>query len=228
MISLDISHDEKRDMLSRSLCGEMTVRLHTDDNKTELDTSAELDMIQAVATAMNLSSKAEVTDLKEVLFPCLMCSAVYKNNFNIIETCFKECANISAGDYDMRTPLHIAASEGNLDMTKFLLERGALVHKKDRNNDTPLVCAVSSGHIDVVRHLVSVGAHLTWPPAAVAEKLCQAAKTGDLNTILCWLAAGADLNVTDVSGATCLDKALAAGQHDLVETLRREAETKYR
>ena len=92
--------------------------------------SAEMDMINAVATAMNLSSKVEVTNLKEVLFPCLMCSAVYKNNFNIIETCFKECANISAGDYDMRTPLHIAASEGNLDMTKFLLERGALVHKK--------------------------------------------------------------------------------------------------
>ena len=37
------------------------------------------------------------------------------------------------GDYDMRTPLHIATSEGNLEMTRFLLERGALVHKKDRH-----------------------------------------------------------------------------------------------
>ena len=30
----------------------------------------------------------------------------------------------------MRTPLHIAAAEGNLAMAQFLLERGALVHKK--------------------------------------------------------------------------------------------------
>ena len=32
-------------------------------------------------------------------------------------------ADISASDYDLRTPLHIAASEGNLEMTTFLLEQ---------------------------------------------------------------------------------------------------------
>ena len=43
--------------------------------------------------------EVEVAELKEVLMPCLMCSAVYKNNFDILETCFKESANISAGQH---------------------------------------------------------------------------------------------------------------------------------
>ena len=95
VLSLSISHDQKRDMLRRSLCGEMTVQI-----KTEADTvepSAELEMVTAVARVMNLSSKVEMSELKEVLFPCLMCSAVYKNNFEIIDACFKEGGNISAG-----------------------------------------------------------------------------------------------------------------------------------
>ena len=102
-------------------------------------------MITAVAAAMKLSSKVEVAALREVLLPCLLCSAVYKNNFDIVESCHQEHADLSAGrarhtrvrcdgccpgDYDMRTPLHIAAAEGNLAMAQFLLERGALVHKK--------------------------------------------------------------------------------------------------
>ena len=111
----------------------------------------------------------------------------------------------------MRTPLHISTSEGNLEMTKFLLERGALVHMKDRNNDTPLICAVRTGNVEVVKLLVSVGAHLSLPPALIGENLCAAAKRGDLNQIMCWLEAGADLNMTDLSGNTCLDVAAAAG-----------------
>ena len=81
----------------RSLVGEMTVKIRNEKKKDELNPIAEIDMIKAVAASMNLSSRVEVAELKEVLMPCLMCSAVYKNNFDILETCFKESANISAG-----------------------------------------------------------------------------------------------------------------------------------
>ena len=58
---------------------------------------AELQMITAVAAAMKLSSKVEVAALREVLLPCLLCSAVYKNNFDIVESCHQEHADLSAG-----------------------------------------------------------------------------------------------------------------------------------
>ena len=54
-------------------------------------------MITAVAAAMKLSSKVEVAALREVLLPCLLCSAVYKNNFDIVESCHQEHADLSAG-----------------------------------------------------------------------------------------------------------------------------------
>ena len=215
VLSLDISFDERREMMLRSLVGEMTVQIRM-EKKDELNPSVEIDMIKAVAASMNLTSGVEVAELKEVLMPCLMCSAVYKNNFEILETCFRESANISAGDYDERTPLHIACSEGNYQMSKFLLERGALVHKKDRNMETPLLCAIQAGSSEVVRLLLEVGAHLSLPPLKVGERLVAAGKDGNLARLSCLLQAGADINQPDSSGQTCLMSSRAAGHQEIV------------
>ena len=98
VLSLDLSHEEKREMMARSLCGEMTVHIKK-ESTAATEPAAELQMIAAVAREMNLSSSVEVAELREVLFPCLICSAVYKNNFDIIDACFKEGADLSAGEH---------------------------------------------------------------------------------------------------------------------------------
>ena len=41
-------------------------------------------------------------------------------------------ADVNKGDYDNRTALHLAAAEGQEDIVKYLINRGADVNKKDR------------------------------------------------------------------------------------------------
>jgi 60kDa lysophospholipase len=59
-------------------------------------------------------------------------------------------ANLLATDFDGRTLLHVAASEGQLPVVEYLLSEGASVHMKDRNDNTPLMSAVLSDKHDVV------------------------------------------------------------------------------
>ena len=47
-----------------------------------------------------------------------------------------------AADYDERTCLHLAASEGNMHVVKLLVEHGADVNKTDRWGGSPLSDAV--------------------------------------------------------------------------------------
>ncbi len=45
--------------------------------------------------------------------------------------------DVNCADYDKRTPLHLAAAEGKVEVVKFLLENGAKI-TKDRWDNTPL------------------------------------------------------------------------------------------
>ena len=65
-----------------------------------------------------------------------------------------EVADVSKADYDQRTPLHIAASEGNVEIVEYLLKSGASVHVRDRNDTTPLQDAIREGHLDVIDILI--------------------------------------------------------------------------
>ena len=60
-------------------------------------------------------------------------------------------------DYDKRTPLHLAASEGCYKVTEWLLEQGADVNAIDRFRRTPLEEAVRGDFAEVAKLLIDKG-----------------------------------------------------------------------
>lgn len=63
------------------------------------------------------------------------------------------------GQWGDRTPLHLAAEKGHLEVARLLLGHGADVHARDQGDHaTPLHWAAGEGHLELARLLVGQGA----------------------------------------------------------------------
>lgn len=61
-----------------------------------------------------------------------LCLIVSKGDSDLLKRILSNGIDPNSKDYDHRTPLHVAASEGIYIMAKLLLEAGASVFSKDR------------------------------------------------------------------------------------------------
>jgi ankyrin repeat protein len=81
-------------------------------------------------------------------------------------------------DYDRRTPLHIAASEGKLGLCQLLVENGARINRSDRWSNSPLDDAIRHRHLDCAEYLQSIGGK--FGSMSQATNFITAASEGDL------------------------------------------------
>lgn len=63
------------------------------------------DLIEAVAQVMQLSSSEEMSALRRVLFPSLICNAARIGSVSRLETIRNAGGNLSIGDYDGKSLL---------------------------------------------------------------------------------------------------------------------------
>lgn len=78
-------------------------------------------------------------------------------------------ANLNHTDKTGRTPLDLAAFQGNQMLVQFLLDRGAAIEHVDINGMRPLDRAIGCRNIQVVQCFLKKGAKLgpaTWAMAA--------------------------------------------------------------
>lgn len=123
-------------------------------------------------------------------------------------------------DYDRRTALHVAASEGHLEICKFLVERGARVNRSDRWGGSPLDDATRHRHKDLIAYLRSLGA--TTGSANKSSQFIKAAADGDIDEVEMLLAsADLDINEGDYDKRTALHLAAGNGHVGIVQLLCR-------
>lgn len=115
-----------------------------------LDDSRAVDPASALGQFLNAAATGDLDSVKRI---------VQKGGIEII----------SAGDYDQRTALHVAASEGNLEIVNFLLENGTLVNQRDRYGHTPLDDAYISKNTAVIEALQAHGGETTGSYDAILE-----------------------------------------------------------
>jgi glutaminase len=80
-------------------------------------------------------------------------SAASAGDLHELQRLYAAGVDLNEGEYDRRTGLHLAASEGYLEAVKFFLSKNVDVNPKDRWGGTPFADAKREGHKDVLELL---------------------------------------------------------------------------
>ncbi|KAI9098203.1 asparaginase-domain-containing protein [Phlyctochytrium arcticum] len=224
-----------RNLIRRSLRGELTVpsrrqRFTYQQGLPGLVGSvmALLGKAGAVTTPIGgPSDKEEVTavettiGMERVMIPMLMCQSARVGDIDGLQLTTEEYRPlINIGDYDGRTPLHIAAGEEQPETVRFLLLQGANVHLRDRFGHSPLWDAVRCRRKESITLLRQAGAHFSEEELEEATyKLIRGILKGDFGAVQLLADAGADLNRSFQDGRTPLHMAVQARNTEMVELL---------
>ena len=130
-------------------------------------------------------------------------------------------------DYDGRTALHLAASEGHMEVIEYLVEIKANIMCRDRFNGSPLEDAVR--HNFEVRNAKQVqallrdhGATLSGEGLDYVVKMCSFAATGDVENIRLLAENGVDVSLGDYDDRTPLHLAACNGNTAVLEYLLKQ------
>lgn len=145
-------------------------------------------------------------------------------------------ADLEKGDYDLRTPMHLSAAEGRLEIVRLLLENSVSANTRDRWGSSPLDEAEIGNHSDVADLLKQHGAEKGNPQHIASEskateqasrygdadavvELLWAASENDVDGLRCCLANGTPVSASDYDGRTALHVAASNGQIEAVKYL---------
>lgn len=117
------------------------------------------------------------------------------------------------------TPLHAAASTGNEEITKLLINHGAYVNIRDNSSFTPLYKAISSHNFNVSKLLLASGADIDIKTKGGWTALHSAVSAADRHIIRILIDKTTDINAKNNTGNTPLHLASMLGLKDVVELL---------
>lgn len=120
-----------------------------------------------------------------------------------------------------RSPLRIAAENGNIDVAMFLIEMGADVNVTDTKGNTPLIFIIhKTGDLKIIKRLLEKGAAVNTQNHTGETALMYAAWRGQANIVRLLLENRADATLKNRQGDTALTLAESQGHLEIVEILK--------
>lgn len=114
--------------------------------------------------------------------------------------------------------LMIGAWEGNIELMRLFISRGADINKANANGETPLALAAWNGRLEAVKWLLERGARIN-SPGRQWSALHYAVFAGHNDLANYLIEQGADINAVSTNGSSVLMMAIYEGHDDLAKTL---------
>lgn len=119
--------------------------------------------------------------------------------------------DVNTKDKNGRTALHVAVEHENLEIIRFLLERGAKVNVRSKDDRTPLLMIdeIESEDeilVEIVKLLVAKGANVNVQDKSGNTALMSACEEESLEAVRILLEAGANPNLKDEDGETAIER----------------------
>jgi len=138
-----------------------------------------------------------------------MCKLLLDHKVNVNEPCYSTGA----------TALSYAASKGDVELTRLLLDAKANVHATSKEGRSVLLFAALKGHTDAIALLLDAKADVHAADEAGRTALMEAVNSGRAEAVGLLLDAKADANARDEDGDTPLVLAASNGHSDVVKVL---------
>jgi ankyrin repeat protein len=143
-------------------------------------------------------------------------SMVNDNDLSMVERAISKGQDVNAYNGG-ETPLYMAAKQGNLDMVKLLLSRGAKYDLPTSKKNTPLHISAELGHEQVVELLLHAGADINAKGEAGLTPLQAAIWGGKLEVVKLLLQRGANINLTSNGNDSSLHIAAQQSNAEVVK-----------
>jgi lysophospholipase len=131
--------EEIRALMSENLRGELT------EERQSRFSFKDKNFIKSVASVLG----EDAGPVKDALEPVLLCACANLGDLDQIKAMYASGANLNSADYDGRTAIHLAASEGHLHIIEYMIEQKANLAPVDRWGGTPLQDALRHGHQEI-------------------------------------------------------------------------------